>query len=145
MSAHPPEPNPSLPHTSLTHTYTHTTHAPRLPSIHTNDHARKIGARAAVSMLVNFRQRRPLPLDGCVRSQLLNIFTSADRFVFIIYHRSWPILSSPLLFFWQVPSLSPGQSRRRKSLLSFRFGSIPAVLFLLSLFFRRCYHHLSYL
>jgi hypothetical protein len=28
------------------------------------------------------------PSKGCARSQLLNIFTSADRFVFIIYHRS---------------------------------------------------------
>ena len=89
---------PSLTHhrAPLSHTYTHTTHAPLFPSTSTHVHVRRIGAKAAVSMLVNFRQKRNPPLDGCARSQLLNIFTSADRFVFII-------LSSELLFSLRYP------------------------------------------
>ncbi len=54
------------------------------------------GLRFKRSKLVNFRQKiPPPPNEGCARSQLLNIFTSADRFVFINYHRSFRPLTVP--------------------------------------------------
>jgi hypothetical protein len=81
--------SPIIVHLSLSHLQHTQPTPPSLPSTSTHVHVRSIGARPAGSMLVNFRQDDP-PSKGCARSQLLNIFTSADRFVFIIYHRSCP-------------------------------------------------------
>ena len=109
--------SPIIVHLSLSHLQHTQPTPPSLPSTSTHVHVRSIGARPAGSMLVNFRQD-DTPSKGCARSQLLNIFTSADRFVFIIYHRSCSF-SLRYAYTYCTPTrrllFSPGQSLRRKS------------------------------
>ena len=127
---------PSLPQyivvpLSLSHLHAHNPR-PRLPSTNTHDHARRIGARAAVSTLVNFRQNDPPRRRTCPKSAVKHFhFCRSLRF----YHLSselalfLAVCISYCPLFCRIPPLSPGQSRRRKSVLSFRFGSIPAGFF----------------
>lgn len=81
---------PSLTPTPITH------HPSPPPSSRSRRGESEPGLRFKRSKLVNFRQKiPPPPNEGCARSQLLNIFTSADRFVFINYHRSFRPLTVP--------------------------------------------------